>query len=210
VLSPEIPGPRVGEARAEWAIYAELARRVHPDRARQVGLESAAQIRAEIASVVPAYAGIERLRHGGDQFQWGGPRLCEGWRFDTTDGRAHFSTAMPVAAVVPRGRYRLSTRRGKQFNSMVWQRRDPLTGAARDALFISASDARDLGVGEGDPVVVRAEGGAEVRARAHLTSIRAGNVQMFWPEANALIPGGRRDAVSGVPDYNAIVELARA
>jgi hypothetical protein len=58
--------------------------------------------------------------------------------------------------------------------------------------------------------VVRAEGGAEVRARAHLASIRAGNVQMFWPEANPLIPGGRRDAASGVPDYNAIVELARA
>ena len=209
VLSPEIPGPRVGEARAEWAIFAELARRAYPERADLVGLESAERIRAEIAAVVPAYAGIERLERGGDQFQWGGPRLCEGWRFDTPDGRAHFSTAMPSRAAVPHGRYRLSTRRGKQFNSMVWQGRDPLTGAARDALFISAGDARDLGVGEGDPVVVRSEIGTELRARAHLVRIRAGNVQMFWPEANALIAGGRRDPVSGVPDYNATVELAR-
>ena len=47
--------------------------------------------------------------------------------------------------------------------------------------------ARALGVSHGDPVVVRGESGAEVRARAHLAPIREGNVQMFWPEANALI-----------------------
>jgi len=33
---------------------------------------------------------------------------------------------------------------------------------------------------------------------------------MFWPEANALIAAGRRDPVSGVPDYNAVVEITRA
>ena len=33
---------------------------------------------------------------------------------------------------------------------------------------------------------------------------------MFWPEANALIAAGRRDAASGVPDYNAVVEITRA
>jgi molybdopterin-dependent oxidoreductase alpha subunit len=210
VLSPEIPGPRVGEARAEWAIFADLARRAYPERAELVGLDSAERIRAEIADVVPAYAPIKDLRNGGDEFQWGGARLCEGWRFPTPDGRARFSTAMPAPRPTAAGRYRLSTRRGKQFNSMVWRDRDPLTGAARDALFVSAEDARDLGVAEGDPVVVRAENGASLRARAHLAPIRAGNVQMFWPEANALIAAGRRDAVSGVPDYNAIVEIGRA
>jgi len=32
---------------------------------------------------------------------------------------------------------------------------------------------------------------------------------MFWPEANVLIAAGRRDPVSGVPDYNAVVEIRR-
>ena len=44
----------------------------------------------------------------------------------------------------------------------------------------------------------------------HIAPIRARNVQMFWPEANALIVAGRRDPVSGVPDYNAVVEITRA
>jgi anaerobic selenocysteine-containing dehydrogenase len=93
---------------------------------------------------------------------------------------------------------------------MVWRDRDPLTGATRDAVFLSADDAKALGVAEGQPVVVRSETGATVRARAHVAPIRAGNVQMFWPEANALIAAGRRDTVSGVPDYNAVVEISRA
>ena len=209
VLSPEISGPRPGEARAEWAIFAELGRRVRPDPAQKLGLGSASEIRDEIAAVVPAYAGIERLRAGGDSFQWGGRLLCEGWRFPTVDGRAHFSDAQPTPSSLPAGRYHLSTRRGKQFNSMVWRDRDPLTGATRDALFLSADDARALEVSDGEPLVVRSESGATVRARAHIAPIRAGNVQMFWPEANALISAGRRDPVSGVPDYNAVVEISR-
>lgn len=210
VLSPEIPGPRVGEARAEWAIFGELARRVHPERAAQIGLESAQGIRDEIGAVVPAYVEIARLRRGGESFQWGGPRLCEGWRFPTSDGRAHFSRAMPASAAPAIGRYHLSTRRGKQFNSMVWAARDPLTGAPRDALFISAADVAKLGVRHGEALLVRSAHGATLRARAHVAPIRSGNVQMFWPEANVLIPRGRQDAASGVPDYNALVTLERA
>jgi molybdopterin-dependent oxidoreductase alpha subunit len=210
VLSPEIPGPRPGEARAEWAIFAEVGRRVRPELAPALGLGSAAEIREEIAAVVPAYAGIERLAQGGDSIQWGGALLCEGWRFPTPDGRAHFSDARPApASALPAGRYHLSTRRGKQFNSMVWRDRDPLTGATRDAVFLSADDARALGVSEGEALVVRAESGAALRAHAHVAPIRAGNVQMFWPEANVLIAAGRRDPVSGVPDYNAVVEISR-
>jgi predicted molibdopterin-dependent oxidoreductase YjgC len=210
VLSPEIPGPRVAEARPEWEIFADLARRARPERRELIGLSSAAEIRTEIASVIPLYAGIEALREGGDSFQWGGPRLCEGWRFPTNDGRAHFSAVMPAPRSTAPGQFHLSTRRGKQFNSMVWRERDPLTGASRDALFLAADDARDLGLAEGDAVVVRAEQGRAVRARAHIAPIRPGNVQMFWPEANPLIAPGRRDAVSGVPDYNAVVEIVRA
>ena len=65
-----------------------------------------------------------------------------------------------------------------------------------------------MGVGEGDPILVRSATG-EVRARAHIARMRPGNVQMYFPESNPLIAAGQRDA-SGVPDYNAIVEVLPA
>ncbi len=209
VFSPEIPGPRVGEARAEWEIYVDLAARIAPERASAMQFDDAAAIRREIARVIPFYAGIERLVKTGDQVQWGGERLCDAWTFPTDDGKAHFAAVTPREVDLPDGRFLLSTRRGKQFNSMVFKSSDPLTGAHRDALFISAEDAAQLGVTDGAAVVVRSETGV-LNARVRISRIRPRNVQMFFPEANPLIAPGRRDPVALVPDYNALVEVTRA
>ncbi len=205
-FSPEIPGPRVGEARSEWQIFADVARRVRPEIAERFGCETADAIRGEIARVVPAYAGIEHLHETGDAIQVGGERLCEGGNFPTPDGKAHFTAVAPPPSTVPDGKFVLSTRRGKQFNSMVWQERDPLTGAGRDALFLSDADAGTLGVTSGDAVLVRSDYG-EMHARVHLAPIRPGNVQAFFPEANRLLSPTRHEPLSRVPDYNAVVEV---
>jgi len=211
IFSPHVPGPRgarngPGEVRPEWDIYLELARRVDPDRAGLLGCGDAQAIRAEIARVVPAYAGIETLRETGDQVQWGGTRLCDGWAFPTADGKAHFVSVTPQEATLPPGHFRLSTRRGKQFNSMVWRERDPVTGGGRDALFLAAADAARLGVGEDSEVRVTSDVG-EVTAHVKLAAIAEGNVQMFFPEANPLLDPSRRDPVGLVPDYNATVTV---
>jgi hypothetical protein len=58
-------------------------------------------------------------------------------------------------------------------------------------------------------VVVRS-GVGEMHARLHASPLRPGNVQVFFPEGNVLLRGGRRDAVSGVPDYNAVVTVEAA
>jgi predicted molibdopterin-dependent oxidoreductase YjgC len=205
-FSPEIDGPRVGEARSEWRIFGDVARRARPERAEAFRCENADAIRSEIATVVPAYAGIERLATTGDAFQIGGERLCEGGAFPTADGRARFAAVAPAPHEVPDGRFVLSTRRGKQFNSMVWADVDPLTGASRDALLVCEADAAGLGVRQGDAVLVRSAYG-EMNARVHLAPIRPGNVQAFFPEANPLLAPGIRDERSGVPDYNALVEV---
>jgi molybdopterin-dependent oxidoreductase alpha subunit len=205
-FSPEIPGPRVGEARSEWQIFGDVARRVRPDRAALFGCASGDAIRAEIARVVPAYAGIENLRDTGDAIQVGGERLCEGGVFPTPDGRASFAVVVPEHHDVPEGHFMLSTRRGKQFNSMVWKEVDPLTGAPRDALFLAPVDATALGVSDGQAVLVKSQHG-EMQARVHLAAMRPGNVQAFFPESNPLLAPARRDSISGVPDYNAIVEV---
>jgi molybdopterin-dependent oxidoreductase alpha subunit len=207
VFGPEIEGPRIGEARAEWDIFGDLAARVRPDLAAQVRFPNADAIRAEIAEVVPAYRGIDELGRLGDSVQWGGPRLGVAGEFATADGRAHFVTVRPVAVPVPgRGAFVLSTRRGKQFNSMVYAERDPLTGAGRDAVLMHEADARAVGVGAGAAVMLRSEHG-EMTARVHLAPIRSGNVQVFFPEGNVLLPAGVLDRDSGVPDYTTRVDV---
>src|SRR5256712_11390216 len=66
VLSPEIPGPRPGEARAEWDIFAEVGRRARPEAAPGLGLRRAAGVREGIDVVGPACAGVARLGGGGE------------------------------------------------------------------------------------------------------------------------------------------------
>ena len=209
-FSPEIPGPRIGEARPEWEVFTQLAQVVDPARAHLVAFPGGTQaIREEIARIVPSYAGIETLKESGDAIQWGGERLCEGQTFATLDGKAHFATVLPIEATLPVGMLNLSTRRGKQFNSMVWKDKDPLNGAMRSDILISAADAAARGLVDGAAVQVRSATG-EVRAQVKISPIRAGSVQMHFPEANPLIDGVHRDPISHVPDYNAIVELLPA
>ena len=83
LFSPEIPGPRIGEARSEWEIFADLGRRVRPDRAHLLEFADADAVRDEIAGVVPTYEGVEQLQKLGDAVQWGGTRLCADGVFPT-------------------------------------------------------------------------------------------------------------------------------
>ena len=100
IFSPEISGPRIGEARPEWQVYMELARRIRPEWQDKLGFADTAAIRVEIARVIPMYAGIEKLTREGDNFQYGGRLLCAGWKFPTADGKAHFQPTT-LAGVQP-------------------------------------------------------------------------------------------------------------
>jgi anaerobic selenocysteine-containing dehydrogenase len=91
---------------------------------------------------------------------------------------------------------------------MVWNERDPLTGADRDALFMSPEDAGSLGFTDGAGVSVSSAAG-QVRARVKIAPLRPRNLQMFFPEANPLLARGHVDEASGVPDYNAVVRVSR-
>jgi predicted molibdopterin-dependent oxidoreductase YjgC len=215
LFSPEIPGRRVGEAKAEWEIPMLIAERAKPASAHLIHFNGAQAIRDEIARAVPAYDGIQNLRRTGDYAQWGGERLCEERgadgqitpKFATPDGRAGFSV-IEIDSPANNGKLRLSTRRGKQFNSIIHRDRDPLNGARRDDVLMNKEDALKLGLQEGDAIIVRSEVGA-LRGHCRIAPIAPGNVQVHWPEGNTLIKRGVRDPECGVPDYNATVEIER-
>ncbi|MGA8182793.1 MAG: FdhF/YdeP family oxidoreductase [Terriglobia bacterium] len=207
IYSPEIPGPRPGEARDEWEIPVMLARHFDPEGAEKAfPWKDTGDIRAEIDRVCPTYGGIGKLKRKGDSFQYGGPRLLAG-SFATANGKGYFSAVELPQEGVPKGRFLLSTRRGKQFNSIVQDDADPLTGARREDVIMAAEDAARLALRTGDTVVLRNEYG-RFRGRVKIDRIKPGSLQVHWPEGNVLIPSDRLDE-SGVPDYNAVVEVSR-
>lgn len=210
VFSPEIPrtGQEIGEARAEWRILRELAAATYPERAASLKCETGQAIREEIARVVPFYYGIQRLAKTGDAFQYGGPHLCADGKFPTADGRAHFRAVALPNLDRAEGEFEVSTRRGKQFNTLIYADVDPLTGAARDAVFMNPEDAAALHLRNGTPVsLVNSLGRYE--AKVFFAPIARGNLQVHWPEANHLIQTGLVDTLAGVPDYNCQVRVEK-
>ena len=133
--------------------------------------------------------------------------ICAGWNFDTEDGNAHFTSRRCRPCPRTTRRLRLSTRRGKQFNSMVQEQQDALTGAVREAVLISADDAVRLGVANGDKVVAAQRPRRARAARSLISPVKPGNVQVHWPEGNVLIETGVRSPEAQIPDYNTWVEI---
>lgn len=61
----------------------------------------------------------------------------------------------PPQTELPQGHFWVATRRGKQFNSMVQERKDAITGALREAVLMNPHDAANLGLKDGDKVILR-------------------------------------------------------
>lgn len=207
ILSPHIPGHDVGEARSEWRIILDVVRQARPDRADRLDFPDGASIRQDIADAIPHYAEIAGLSKGGDNFQYGGRHLCPDAACPLPGGRARFAPAAPPDRRLAEDEFWLATRRGKQFNAMVQKQRDQLTGFHRDDVLMADADLERFGLADGQAVRVWSPHG-EVRGVARRAQVRAGNVQMHWPEANPLLPHSRLDPGGRVPDYNAAVRIA--
>ena len=85
---------------------------------------------------------------------------------------------------------------------------DPLTGAGRDAVYIDAADAAELGGVEGTAVRLTSDVGS-IDGRLKLVRLPRRSLQVHWPEGNVLIGGAAQDREprSKVPDYNAVVRV---
>lgn len=208
-FSPQILDPPE-LARSEWRIFADLASRVRPELAPAFEWVDNRALRTEIAQNVPMYAGIEDLAESGDAVQYGGRHLCANGAFPTPSGRGRFSAVDVRPTELAPGEFFCSTRRGKQFNSMIYAQVDPLTGAAREDVYLDEHDARTIGIGPGDRVrLTSATGSFEGSAR--LVRLAHRSVQVHWPEGNVLLGGSphEREPQSRIPDYNAVVTIER-
>jgi molybdopterin-dependent oxidoreductase alpha subunit len=210
-FSPEIQGNlnRIEEARAEWKIYINLAKRVKPESAHLVEFNDAQEIRDEIAIANPNYEGIQHLKKQGDVFQWGGAWLCEDGICPTPDGKGNLIPVEIPNLNKKEGQFVLTTRRGKQFNSMVFKEVDPINGAERYDVLINKTDAKDFSITEGEGIVIYNRYGV-FQGRAKFAEIARGNLGVHFPEGNFLLPKGKYDKFAGIPDYNIAVTVEKA
>lgn len=206
IFSPHVPGHEVGEAREEWRILLDFGAAVRPENAASLKPNDAHELRKDISATIPAYAQISSLQEKGDFFQRGGERTCEGGKFPTADGKAHFVFYEPPDRRLPKGHFWMATRRGKQFNSAVQAEVDHLTGAARDHVFLSSKDIDELGLKQDQKIRVYNDFGS-YEGRVFEAPIVPGNLQMHWPEANILLDPEAEDRQGFVPDYNAAVRV---
>jgi molybdopterin-dependent oxidoreductase alpha subunit len=199
------------ELRSEVEILATLAAAVLPPGPIDFGgLRDHAAIRRAIAAVVPGYAAIADVDRTRAEFQIPGRTLHEP-RFATPDGRARFR-ATPLPAFAPRdGALRLMTVRSEgQFNTVVYEDEDVYRGnERRDVVMMSPDDIDRLGLAPDVRVRVESETGA-MEALVRPAALPAGNVAMYYPEANVLVPR-RIDPASATPVFKSVaVRVARA
>ncbi|TXC93059.1 FdhF/YdeP family oxidoreductase [Metabacillus litoralis] len=210
-FSPEIEGNKnyIEEARSEWKIYIDLAKRVKPDTAHLVDFKTGQEIRDEIAVANRDYDGVQHLKKQGDVFQWGGAWLCEGGVCPTPDGRGNLISVEIPDLNRKEGQFIVTSRRGKQFNSMVYKEVDPFNGAERYDVLMNAEDAKRLSIADGEGIVVY-NGFGVFQGKAKFVDIAIGNVEVHFPEGNFLLPRGRYEKFAGIPDYNITATVEKA
>lgn len=204
-LSDGGPPAVAGEMRSEVEILAGIAERILPaGRFDWAALRSHRALREAIARVVPGYEALARLDDTREEFQLAGRTFHEP-RFPTPDGRARFHvTPLPELAPAP-GELRLMTLRSEgQFNTVVYEEEDLYRGNAhRNVVMMAAADARERGLRDGDRVVVSTATG-RLAVEVALAEIRPGNIAMYYPEANALVPR-RIDPQAGTPAFKSVM-----
>lgn len=222
LLQPAIPP--VGEARPDWAVTAELARRLLAAEGRRpIGPHAGwdyrdpAQVMAEIAAVTPSYGGVSHARlERGERLQWpvpdsrhaGTPILHVG-RFSRGKGRFHAVDHLPAAEqpdhdypwILTTGRVLYHWHGGE-----LSRRAQGLLQACPESLVeVSPADAVRVGLDSRSFVRVKSRRG-ELVARAVITERVApgvvfANFHFPGPENANNLTIAALDPVAKIPEY---------
>ncbi|MFQ5482299.1 MAG: molybdopterin dinucleotide binding domain-containing protein, partial [Nitrospinaceae bacterium] len=194
--------------RSEVAVISEVARRVQPDGPiRWETLADTHGIRQAIGAVVKGFGRIKDIDRDRREFHVDG-RILHEPAFPTANGRAKFHVPTNLRGFHGeplQGRFCLMTVRSEgQFNTVVYEQQDRFRGVdRRDVVFIHAEDMAALGWTPEDRVTVKNATG-ELRGQILVPyPIKSGNVMMYYPEANVLVPR-TRDSKSQTPSFKSV------
>lgn len=200
-----------GEARVDWEITAEIARRLgYP-----MSYASSAEIMDEIAAVTPIYGGIhhDRLAHGG--LQWPcldrkhkGTQILHKDRFARGRGKFHVLHDQPPAELPSRA-YPLVLTTGRilehwHTGSMSHRSRVLEELAPESSVELSPADAALLGIEDGDMVSLSSRRGNVYTKARKTRRVNPGQAFMafHWLDAPAnTLTNPVFDPVAKIPEY---------
>ena len=210
IFSPELPAPgRRGPQRVAAVRRRRRAGAARSWPTRSPGPTTSA-LRAEIAEVVPAYAGIETLATTGDQVQWGGRHLCADGAVPHARRQGAFTAIVPGGARPSRPGAVHGGHPPRQAVQLDGPRRGRPAHRRRPRRRLHRRGRRGRARRGGRaPACASPAPPAPTTGRCKLVRLPTRSLQVHWPEGNVLIASGpgQREPQSKVPDYNAVVTV---
>lgn len=206
-------GPtRHKRARSEVSILAEIGRKIFAGDGRLdwSAMESHAAVRQLMVDLIPGLEGLKNIDTTKKEFHVPG-RAVEDYKFPTASGKAKFHAVEIPARSLAAGQLRLMTMRSEgQFNSVVYDEEDLYRGQERrDVILMNAADIVRNGLKVDQRVRIKSEAGEMRYILVREFDIREGNVAMYYPESNVLVPH-TVDPLSKTPGFKSVAVTVAA
>lgn len=196
---------RYSGPKSEVKIIAEIARRVLEDSELPwESLSNTGNIREIISSIIPGFELLKNIGQTGKEFHIDG-RILHSRQFPLPDGKACFKVC-PIPAVRDKeNSFILMTVRSEgQFNTVVYEPDDRYRGVtSRNVVLMSEADMARIGLNQGDTVTIRNDTGIMTGQKLQAYPIKPGNIMMYYPESNVLVPR-QFDPQSKTPSFKSI------
>ena len=197
---------RYSGPRSEVKIIAEIAQRViGSNELPWESLSYTGNIREIISRIIPGFEQLKNIDQTGKEFHID-KRILHTPRFSLPDGKASFKVC-PIPAV--RGNKRncftlMTIRSEGQFNTVVYEPDDRYRKVTtRNVVLMNKKDIKMIGLNQGDIVRVKNNTGIMTGQKLQAFPIKSGNIMMYYPESNILVPR-QFDPQSKTPSFKSI------
>jgi len=192
--------------RSEVKIISEIAEKVlSTDPLPWDKFGKTKNIRQVMGEVIPGFDAIKDIDATGKEFHIEG-RILHNPKFPISGGKANFKVCpIPAVRKNSQNRFILMTVRSEgQFNTVVYDTNDRYRGiSGRNVVLMNKSDMTTLGLLENNKVTIKNQTGVMTGQKAIAYPIKEGNIMMYYPESNVLVPRNS-DPQSKTPSFKSI------
>jgi molybdopterin-dependent oxidoreductase alpha subunit len=195
--------------RSEVKIIADIGRRVLKDSPLPwKSLSETGNIRETIGAIIPGFEPLQNIDQTGKEFHIEG-RILHTPKFSLPDGKARFKVCPIPAAIKNRANKEnsfilMTVRSEGQFNTVVYESEDRYRGvSSRNVVLMNKEDIKKSGLKEGDLVTIKNNTGIMIGQKLQAYPIKPGNIMMYYPESNVLVPR-QFDPQSKTPSFKSI------